>query len=52
MTFAVHVPQHRNLHRGFDARVLRALVGSNWIRTLLWTARGATVLWMLWEVGL
>lgn len=51
MTFAVHVPQHRILSRGFDPGVLRALMCMNWIRTLLWTARGATVLWIVREVG-
>lgn len=39
-TFAVQVPLHLRLARGFDPAVHRALVGSNWLRTLCWTARG------------
>ena len=34
------VPYHQQLMNGFDAASHRGLVGTNWIRTLLWTARG------------
>ncbi len=47
MTMFVNVPQHGALVRGFDAEVHRALVMSNWVRTLAWSARGALVLWWL-----
>ena len=35
-TFALQVPQHRILERGFDEAAWRFLVNSNWIRTVLW----------------
>jgi hypothetical protein len=38
-TFALQVPAHRRLASGFDARVHRRLVATNWIRTAAWTAR-------------
>lgn len=40
-TFALQVPQHRQLESGFDHAVVDALVQGNWIRTSLWTARTA-----------
>jgi len=40
-TFALQVPEHERLSRGpFDAAAHRRLVGTNWIRTAAWTARG------------
>jgi hypothetical protein len=39
-TFAIQVPLHRCLARGFDADTHRRLVRTNWIRTVLWSARG------------
>ena len=47
VTFFVSVPQHTVLERGFDARAHRVLVDTNWIRTALWTARGALMLWVV-----
>ena len=38
-TFAIQVPCHRILARGFDEGAHRRLVRTNWIRTFLWTAR-------------
>jgi len=38
-TFGLQVPCHRRLASGFDPRVHRRLVRSNWIRTLAWTGR-------------
>ena len=46
-TAFIQVPQHRRLAVGFDAPTHRALVRSNWIRTVAWTARGALCLWLL-----
>ncbi|WP_022836804.1 hypothetical protein [Salisaeta longa] len=46
MTGLVHVPQHARLTDGFDAATHRALVRSNWIRTLAWTLRAALAGWM------
>lgn len=46
-TFAVQVPLHERLSRGFDARVHRRLVLTNWVRTFAWSARGVLSLLML-----
>ena len=46
-TAFVQVPAHRRLERGWDASAHRALVLSNWIRTVAWTTRGIIVLWIL-----
>jgi hypothetical protein len=45
-TGLLQVPSHRRLGDGFDARVHRRLVTTNWIRTAAWTARGLLVMWM------
>ncbi|MEM6688552.1 MAG: hypothetical protein AAF664_03940 [Planctomycetota bacterium] len=42
-TAALSVPYHGKLMHGFDADAYRGLVSTNWIRTILWTARG--LLW-------
>jgi len=39
MTLFVNAPQHTLLSAGFNAAVHQALVNSNWVRTLAWTAR-------------
>ncbi|MEM9883862.1 MAG: hypothetical protein AAF800_13200 [Planctomycetota bacterium] len=39
VTFAVSVPAHRRLERGFDPAAHRRLVVTNWARTALWSAR-------------
>jgi len=49
-TFAVQVPAHRALERGFDAAVHRRLVRTNWIRTIAWSGRLAVALWLLVEL--
>ena len=46
-TFAVQVPLHGRLARGFDAVAHRHLVVSNWFRTAAWSARGGLAVWML-----
>jgi hypothetical protein len=46
-TFLLQVPLHRRLGSGFDAAAIRRLVGTNWVRTITWTARGVlAVLWL------
>ena len=50
-TFALQVPRHRDLERGFDAGAHRSLVGTNWIRTALWSLRGALVLGLLFQTA-
>lgn len=44
VTFFVSVPLHERLSHGFDAAACRALVSTNWWRTVLWTAHGLVVL--------
>ena len=46
-TALLQVPGHQKLGLGFDPRVHRFLVASNWVRTAAWSARGVLVLWML-----
>lgn len=46
-TVLLQVPRHRAFGAGFDARAHRALVATNWIRTLAWTLRGILVLGMV-----
>jgi hypothetical protein len=48
-TVTLLVPAHDALRRGFDARVHRRLVNSNWIRTIAWTARAALCTAALWR---
>lgn len=40
----LQVPLHGRLERGFDERAVRRLVATNWVRTLLWTARALLAL--------
>lgn len=42
-TAALQVPRHRQLETGYDAGAHRALVATNWFRTIAWTARGVLV---------
>jgi len=51
-TAFLQVPEHGRLASGFDAAAHRFLVGSNWLRTIAWTARGGVVLgWVARAVG-
>lgn len=45
-TFLLQVPCHARLSLGWDAEVHARLVATNWIRTVLWTARLGAV-WAL-----
>ena len=49
-TAFVQVPLHSALGGAFDAEAHRRLVGTNWVRTVAWTARGGLVLWMATRV--
>lgn len=40
-TVFIQVPCHNQLMAGFDSATYQKLVSTNWIRTVLWTARGA-----------
>lgn len=44
-TAFLQVPRHGELSAGFTEGAHRALVTTNWIRTLAWTVRGALVLY-------
>jgi len=44
-TFAVQVPAHRELARGFASDAGRRLVRSNVVRTAGWSGRSVLVLW-------
>lgn len=46
-TALLQAPAHRRLLRGFDPRVHRRLVATNWIRTLAWLARVPVALALL-----
>jgi hypothetical protein len=47
-TLAVQMPLHARLAReGHATGVVATLVRSNWLRTLLWTARAILAAWML-----
>jgi hypothetical protein len=46
-TFLVQVPLHERLSAGWDAAAHQQLVATNWVRTVLWTARAVLVAAML-----
>lgn len=45
-TFAVMVPLHQRLARGFDADTHRRLVARNWPRTIAWSLRALVAIWL------
>ena len=49
-TVAIQVPAHGRLAEGFEAATHARLVGSNWIRTAAWTARGLLLAWAVWPL--
>jgi hypothetical protein len=38
-TFLLQVPCHNKLQAGFDEAIIRRLVKTNWIRTILWSLK-------------
>jgi hypothetical protein len=48
-TALYQAPQHGNLSSGFDPRVYKTLVNSNWVRTVAWSILGVLDLWLLWH---
>jgi uncharacterized membrane protein len=46
-TFAMQVPLHSKLERGFDRPAWRRLVRSNWLRTIAWSIRAPIALAMI-----
>ena len=49
-TAFIQVPMHNVLGRGFDADAHAHLVGTNWIRTIVWSARAALLAWCIWNI--
>jgi hypothetical protein len=47
VTFAVIIPLHSKLGRGYDQSAVRTLIRRNWIRTVCWTLRSAILLWVV-----
>jgi hypothetical protein len=43
-TFAIQVPCHNRLGRGFDGATHRRLVLTNWLRTVTWTVRAVLMM--------
>lgn len=39
VTALVQIPLHNRLARGHDLSSIRTLIGTNWLRTFLWSAR-------------
>lgn len=48
-TAFLQVPQHQRLEHGFDAAAIHALVNTNWVRTLSWSARAFLLLFWLFR---
>jgi hypothetical protein len=49
-TAVLQVPDHAKLANGFDATAHAHLVGTNWLRTIAWTARGVILAVAIWPV--
>ena len=45
--FFLQVPSHEKLLRAFDRAAHQFLVRSNWLRTLLWSARALLLLFLI-----
>jgi len=51
ITFLVSVPCHTLLQAGFDPKIHRKLVATNWTRTFAWTTKGCLLLWVLMKLA-
>lgn len=49
-TALLQIPRHKSLGAGFDDGAWKALVVSNWVRTIAWSLRGLLALWMVARV--
>ncbi len=47
LTALISVPLHRSLGDGYSAIIIQRLIATNWLRTIVWTAQGLLLLWML-----
>jgi hypothetical protein len=52
LTFFLSVPLHNKLSKGYDLNSIRKLVKTNWLRTMIWTVRSATITVLFFQVGL
>lgn len=50
MTAFVQVPLHNQLMSGFDQTIYQALVNTNWVRTIAWSARSGVLLYAVGRV--
>jgi len=50
-TLLLSVPAHNKLAFGYSYEVVQNLVHTNWIRTLIWSARSAVWIWILTVKG-
>jgi hypothetical protein len=50
VTFFFSVPAHNALSGGFNVAAHAALVSTNWLRTLAWTAHSGIVIYWLWRL--
>ncbi len=46
-TLGLSVPRHDVLSAGFEANAADALVATNWVRTVAWTARAGVAMWLI-----
>jgi hypothetical protein len=46
-TFFIQVPLHNTLQLGYNKELISKLVFSNWIRTVLWTAKSVIMIYLL-----
>ncbi|QVL56875.1 MAG: hypothetical protein KFB93_05685 [Simkaniaceae bacterium] len=49
-TFLFQITLHQKLSIRFSPKVLRNLITSNWIRTLLWTLKGVIIIFMIYHL--
>lgn len=49
VTFLVQVPLHERLSGGYDEQIIKRLVKTNWIRTLLWSIKACLSLFILFS---
>lgn len=47
ITFFIQVPLHNRLSDGYDEPTIRRLVKTNWIRTILWSVKSFSSLYIL-----
>lgn len=45
VTFLLSVPAHSRLNSGMDLKSIQFLILTNWLRTILWTARSGLLLY-------